>query len=82
MEEVDPYPLDVLVAESRDDWLYAGAELAHSRRCRLSRRCSRRALRFRLMIPRLLQPEKFIGPVYQPEEQRHWKRLTAGRNET
>ncbi|GHL24197.1 hypothetical protein ECZU25_10100 [Escherichia coli] len=26
-KEVEPYPLDVLVAESRDDWLYAGAEL-------------------------------------------------------
>lgn len=25
-KEVDPYPLDVLVAESGDDWLYAGAE--------------------------------------------------------
>ncbi len=27
-KEVEPYPLDVLVAESQgDDWLYAGAEL-------------------------------------------------------
>lgn len=25
-KEVEPYPLDVLVAESGDDWLYAGAE--------------------------------------------------------
>lgn len=25
-KEVEPYPLDVLVAESQDDWLYAGAE--------------------------------------------------------
>ena len=51
-KEVEPYPLDVLVAESQGmiGYMLARIEVSPD-------------------DPAFLQPEKFIGPVYQPEEQ-------------
>ncbi len=70
VEEVDPYPLDVLVAESQG---MIGYMLAQSLSAQPQMPPVTTVLT-RIEVspddPAFLQPEKFIGPVYQPEEQK------------
>ncbi len=69
VEEVEPYPLDVLVAESQG---MIGYMLAQSLSAQPQMPPVTTVLT-RIEVspddPAFLQPEKFIGPVYQPEEQ-------------
>ena len=68
-KEVEPYPLDVLVAESQG---MIGYMLAQSLSAQPQMPPVTTVLT-RIEVspddPAFLQPEKFIGPVYQPEEQ-------------
>lgn len=68
-KEVEPYPLDVLVAESQG---MIGYMLAQSLSAQPQIPPVTTVLT-RIEVspddPAFLQPEKFIGPVYQPEEQ-------------
>ncbi|MDO1920648.1 carbamate kinase, partial [Escherichia coli] len=68
-KEVEPYPLDGLVAESQG---MIGYRLAQSLSAEAQMPPGTTVLR-RMEVspddPAFLQPEKFIGPVYQPEEQ-------------
>lgn len=74
-KEVEPYPLDVLVAESQG---MIGYMLAQS----LSAQPQMppvTTVRFRLMIRRFCSQRSLSVRFISQKNKRHWKRLTAGR---
>lgn len=68
-KEVEPYPLDVLVAESQGmiGYMLAQGLSAQPQMPPVTTVLTR--IEVSPDDPAFLQPEKFIGPVYQPEEQ-------------
>ena len=77
--DVEPYPLDVLVAESQGmiGYMLAQRLAQESPMPPVSTVMTRIAVA-RSNDPAFSTPEKFIGPVYDPELQNSWKTNTAG----
>lgn len=78
-KEVEPYPLDVLVAESQGmiGYMLAQSLSAQPQMPPVTTVLTR--MRFRLMIRRFCSQRNLLVRFISQKNKRHWKRLTAGR---
>lgn len=78
-KEVEPYPLDVLVAESQGmiGYMLAQSLSAQPQMPPVTTVLTR--IEFRLMIRRFCSQRNLLVRFISQKNKRHWKRLTAGR---